>query len=116
MVPGNKKRRSTNMKHNRERSRNDQVFHRLFNPAIASTALCLWMIEQSFAATGGSFYPSQLSSIGAANTSYGNTNGSSAGYSVFVPMTEALDLQAGQWPDSMASVYTSTDQPSFMEW
>ena len=87
---------------------------------VFATALGLLMAGQTFAATGGSFYTSQLSSIGTANTSYGRTSdGLTNGYTLQEALTNAIDLQAGDWatpPHSTASAFTTVDQPSFMEW
>jgi len=81
------------------------------------------------AATGGSFYTSQLSSIAAGNTSFGSYIGgvpvaspTATGYSVFAdgngthPLTDAIDLKGGSWSESQAEILSTANQASFMEW
>ncbi len=83
---------------------------------LLASALLL-TIAPAFATVGGSWYGSQLGSIGAGNVSYGRTSDwTSTGYTVNASPTAALDLEAGEYPHSMASIYTSVQQPSFMEW
>ena len=84
---------------------------------LFTSASLLVPIEPSFATLGGSWYAHQLGSIGAGNVSYGRTSDwTSTGYFVNAGPLQAIDLEAGDYSHSMASIYTTVQQPSFMQW